>query len=531
MLVKIRYILQYVFLFFLTALILDAGNPIFDRPARDGGFFLYAGSQILHGKIPYLDFWDSKGPAIFYVNALGLFFGQGSRWGVWILEFVFIFVSICILYNAVLKKWGQAAALLGIFLGAYGLRIVLGLGNYTEEYPLLFNSIALVLFWMTVTSEVPNRPWIYFLIGVMFGLSFTFRANNIGGLVAIGLSVLALDVLNRKYLETLQKIGLIVVGFIVPTLLWVVYFQILGAAWDMLYASIIFNFSYASAKSKALLDYFGGFGRYGMTWVAWVVAFGYFIVVYKTFRKIFQRQPVLYFDIFLLLWFPVEVLLSNLSGRNFSHYYISWMPAISIYGAVIYVDLISNFISSGIVQKFDDKVVSGILALLILIFLALSLSSVKRYGDTFGRLFLNRTLGPEFSDPLAVYIQNNTQKDDLVLTWYPELGVNFTAQRTSPVKLVYYPLFLDGSLPPGGEESYLKDLFLNRPQMIVDCSLSVNAIPSLDEQARKEQFSKPGVKKKMYIYPGMDQVFSFVSENYHKETSIDKCFIFRLNKE
>jgi hypothetical protein len=268
-----------------------------------------------------------------------------------------------------------------------------------------------------------------------------------------------------------------------------------------------------------------------MTWVGWVAAFGYIIVAYKFFRKMFQRQSASYFEVFLLFWLPIEILLSNLSGRNFSHYYISWTPAVVIYGAVIYTDLLSNFISPSFVQKFDDRAVSGILALLILVSLGLSLSSVKRYKDTFDRLFFNHTLGLEFSDPLAVYIQHNTQQDNPVLTWYPELGVNFMAQRTSPVKLVYYPLFLDGSLPPGGEESYLKDLLSNRPQMIVDCSLSVNAIPSLDEQARKEQFSKPGVKKKMYIYPGMDRIFSIVSENYHKETSIDKCFIFRLNKE
>ena len=68
---KIRSALPYIFLFFLTAVVLDLGNPLFDKPARDGGFFLYAGSQIVDGKIPYVDFWDSKGPAIFFINALG----------------------------------------------------------------------------------------------------------------------------------------------------------------------------------------------------------------------------------------------------------------------------------------------------------------------------------------------------------------------------------------------------------------------------------------------------------------------------
>ena len=90
---KIRNAFPYLFLLLLTAFVLNLANPLFDKPSRDGGFFLYAGSQILKGKIPYLDFWDNKGPAIFYINSLGLWLGGGSRWGVWAVEFLCIFVT------------------------------------------------------------------------------------------------------------------------------------------------------------------------------------------------------------------------------------------------------------------------------------------------------------------------------------------------------------------------------------------------------------------------------------------------------
>jgi len=89
---QLRLVLPYVFLFLLTALVLDLANPFFDKPARDGGFFLYAGQQIVDGKLPYRDFWDSKGPGIFYINALGLFLGDGSRWGVWLVDMFDLFL-------------------------------------------------------------------------------------------------------------------------------------------------------------------------------------------------------------------------------------------------------------------------------------------------------------------------------------------------------------------------------------------------------------------------------------------------------
>lgn len=78
-----------VFLAFMVGFVLAESNPYLTGTGRDNGFFLYSGSQILKGKLPYLDFWDSKGPLIFYINALGLFIGKGTRWGVWLLEYFF----------------------------------------------------------------------------------------------------------------------------------------------------------------------------------------------------------------------------------------------------------------------------------------------------------------------------------------------------------------------------------------------------------------------------------------------------------
>src|SRR3972149_2535829 len=68
-------------------------TPAVSYPGRDGGIFLYIGSLILKGRIPYLDVWENKGPLVFYINALGLFLPNGSRWGVWFLEFLFFLAA------------------------------------------------------------------------------------------------------------------------------------------------------------------------------------------------------------------------------------------------------------------------------------------------------------------------------------------------------------------------------------------------------------------------------------------------------
>ena len=63
---------------------------LFSLPAYDSTVFLYMGQRILDGFIPYKDAWDHKPPMIYWINALGLYLGQGSFLGVRLIEFLSI---------------------------------------------------------------------------------------------------------------------------------------------------------------------------------------------------------------------------------------------------------------------------------------------------------------------------------------------------------------------------------------------------------------------------------------------------------
>lgn len=520
MMTKLRLILPYVFLFLLTAFVLNLANPLFDKPARDGGFFLYAGSQIMDGKIPYRDFWDSKGPGIFYINALGLLVGGGSRWGVWFVEFLFLFGTLLILYRSLSKRWGLGAALFGITLAGLGLQVVLGYGNYTEEYALLFNAAGLALFFSMTDGQ--RNDWKYFGIGALFGLSFTFRANNIGGLFAVLFAVFVFNVFKRNFADAMKTVLATLAGFALPLLLWTIYFAFAGSAREMIYASLIFNFSYSAAKEREWLDIFGGFGKYGMSWYGWFTLLAWIVVVISSIIRFAQRQLSL-FEVFLLFWFPIEIVLSNLSGRNFTHYYISWMLAVAVYAAFVFAEFWEVTFKVSAFQGWSESFGATVSVLLILGLFLVFPSTWTRYGKTFG------SFGKEYIDPVSAYIHDNTSPGDLLLTWYPDTGINFMSGRASPVKYVYYPLFLEGSLTKEIEDSYIQDVTTKQPEIILDCSRSVDAIPSLDLATREVQYDTPGLKKKMYIQLGMDDIFDFVTKNYHIENTIDDCIIFRLN--
>lgn len=510
---KIKNIFVYIFLFLLTALVLDLANPLFDKPSRDGGFFLYAGGQILDGKIPYQDFWDSKGPAIFYINALGLWLGNGSRWGVWFLEFIFIFGTFLVLYKTLSKQWNSNSALFGITITSLGLKTVLGYGNYTEEYALLFNALGLFIFFSILDGE--ENKWKYFWAGTLFGLSFTFRANNIGGLIGILLSVVLFFILKKDFNKILKILSFSLSGFIVPQLIWALYFSVFGNAWEMIYASLLFNFSYSSASDRGLFFLFQGFGKYGMGWISWLTLLAWILFAV---RNIYNYKKMSLPEYFLLIWFPIEILISNISGRNFGHYYISWALCVAVFCTFLFEELIKKF-------KWSNYIIPILVAILLGLNLPTTLS---RYIELFSHIKNNKE-SFVYIDSLSDYVINNTSPEDLVLTWYPDLRINFTAERTSPVKYVYYPLFYEGTLPEEFEESYIQDLITKRPEMILDCSRQIDELPSMHNVTRKEQFATPGLRGGMYIQPRYGEIFDFVKENYHIETNIDSCIIFRLN--
>lgn len=523
---KIKNILVYIFLFLLTALVLDLANPLFDKPSRDGGFFLYAGQQILEGKIPYRDFWDSKGPAVFYINALGLFLGNGSRWGVWFVEFIFIFGTFLILYSVLTKYWSINTSLLGITIAGLGLQSVLGYGNYTEEYSLLFNAMGLLLFFSIENN--PKKIWAYFTIGALFGLSFAFRANNIGGLFGILIAIFLFYAFKRNFVEVTKAITVTLAGFLFLLLLWTLYFALQGMAGDMLYASLLFNISYSSAKDRSYFFLFQGFNKYGMGWISWLTLFAWIVFVIHTFYNYKIKRTSLT-EFFLLVWFPVEVLLSNLSGRNFGHYYISWTLSVAIYCSFLFAETQSFIVKKMSLPQPNERMKYIVTLLIVGIILLTSLSIVPRYENT-AKVFLNHSSPLVYIDPISSYVKKNTQSEHLVLTWYPEMGINFMAERESPVKYLYYPLFYEGTLTEEIEEGYIQDLTTKRPEMIIDCSRQIDVIPSMHNITRKEQFATPGLRGGMYIQPGYGAIFDFVKDNYYIETTINKCIIFRLNQ-
>lgn len=315
------------FLFVYLAILLIPDSPFYKHfPGRDSANYIYFAERILDGAIPYRDLWNHKGPAIYYTNVLGVLLTPSSFWGIWFLEFVFLYASMILAYFSLAKVYSRFAAFSGILIGFSISPKVQIPRNTNEVYALLPIFLALFLFIQGQDSKKYKLR--YFLIGVFFAWSFLYRANNIGFFLAL-FSLVALQTwVLKNWREGLTKILWGFLGFVSLNMVPIIYFAMNDALYDYIDVAYLYNFLYSSSHGSLSKGLTSGI----------IATFPAIFLVSETFslllKNVFQAQTFDFknreFIFKLLILFSVlaEIILSPLSGRGFGHYYIMWIPMI-----------------------------------------------------------------------------------------------------------------------------------------------------------------------------------------------------------
>lgn len=518
-------------LFALLALtVLTQANPGSELPNRDYGYYAYIGKQIAKGYLPYQDAWESKPPAIFYLNAFALRLGRGLRWGIWLVEFGFLFSAIAASHHLLKKLWGSAPALFGIFTWLWGLDFTLQGGNYTEEYPLALHFLALILLLSLI--QKPEQRLFNLTLGLLFSISFLFRPNN-AIVEAVTILVFGASLLIKKDFRAFFTAVLwVTLGIVIPLALTSIYFAWHGLFGAMLEASILYNLTYSATELSATSPLQVGFEFLNLA--AWIGLVGYLLVIVKI--KEHLKSPLLPLFIVLLIGTPAAVYLSDPAKRNYGHYFMNWLPFIGVLAAFAFHTVQEKILPS----KEQRSAVSGqptfqreasrwdfplstffslITALIIFIITGRSSTYLKACD----RLFTSSER--ELRSPIAIYVENHTQPGEYVLFWATHPGENFMSHRDAPYSTLFYPMLVDSDISDRLNADFFEDLQRNQPILIVD--MGRLTIPSLDPARREEQ-------KAMGVYPinppaNLDEVLAFIAENYHLENIIKDKPVYRLN--
>ncbi len=83
--IKHQLVTKYLYLIglflFAISICLNSGIAPGNRNLYDSNSFIYIARLMQYGLIPYLDVFDHKGPLLYFINYIGL--GFGDQIGIW----------------------------------------------------------------------------------------------------------------------------------------------------------------------------------------------------------------------------------------------------------------------------------------------------------------------------------------------------------------------------------------------------------------------------------------------------------------
>lgn len=500
----------------LTFTVLTQANPGTELPNRDYGFYAYIGKQIAKGQLPYRDVWESKPPAIFYLNAIALRIGRGSRWGIWLVEFLFLFAAITVSYLLLKKLWGTTPALFGVIIWLWGLDFTLVGGNYTEEYPLVFHFISLLI--VLVLIEFPKNRLYNLSLGLLLALSFLFRPNNaIVEVVAIIALTINLTV-QRKFRDMAFVTLWITLGFLIPIAITSAYFAYHGLFRDMLEASILYNFAYSSFQLSSSSPLKAGFGFLNVS--AWIALAGYVLLPFQI-RK-YRGKPVFYLLIAILIGTPAAIYFSDPAKRNYIHYFINWLPFISLLSSFAFYT-IQKMLSGFTKNIHTSAMLPLIIALTLSTAFFISSGRISQYQVTLKHLANGQEI--EARSPISIYVENHTRPGEYVLFWAALPGENLMSKRDAPYSTLFYPLLVKSEISDRLNADFFEDIKRNPPVLIVDTE-------SLDRHSlNSEKRAADSLTGISWPFPpdNLEEVYTFIEENYYLDAVIKGKSIYRLN--
>jgi len=499
-------LLSISLLFIIVGVVMIPVSPALQPiPHRDSGVFLYIGKGILQGEVPYLDFWDHKGPVIYYLNALGLSLVDHSYWGVWIIEIVSLFLSSLLSYFMMKSLFGNKLALTGTAMWIVTLGYIFteqfGAGNHVEEYAILFYIVQIYLFLKTKQ----NRPdWKFLIIGAVAGLSILLRPNLSSILASIFIiligSMIKIRAQNRW--NTLANLAILTIGTFLPLLFFTLYFWQKQAFAYFLSDVFLYNFYYLSGGASHLNAFTNSFRLLGGILFAGIFAWGMILFTTKVQREAIEaNRSALLISIAL----PLEAIFSLISGHGFLHYYLSWLPLLGLAFCIFIQVLLSSL------KTYGGRAENALLIAVFMIQAASFMFNIRVYLPTISKLIRSDTLfivderrSPEWDGMKKLY--DIVPKGGNVIFWGNEVQYNFIMDLISPSKFTYIYPFLNTEYANGDmQQEFLEALQNNKPVIVDVQPSSTPPIQSL---------------RKWRDYPKTMPFIRYINEHYVKTQEI-----------
>ena len=406
-----RWIYPVCLLFSAVFLLLcTKSSPLFPlNDWVDSNIYFTIGKGMMHGKVPYLNLYDQKGPVAFLLFGIASLISGGSFFGVYLLEVIAFSFTLYAAYRTV-SLYSERYAILALpvlsacILGSMSFSH----GGSLEELlmPLFAWSLYESLRYFKTEYPAPISLRVIatnaLLAGVIFFAKFTLLAFYIAWMGVIVISMLVQKHYKRAITASLLFLGVMFsVG--IP---WVIYFAATGGLesfFHYYFYQNIFGYSYLADPVWpnmiiAIVRSVGAF-FYRNPQISLLIVLG---IVWLLTRKREQVKPIE--KINLVLLFGVFACGVYMGGQGYRYYGLVLTPFMAL-GLVPIARLLEGKFEKLLEKPWLKRVLFGALSVMMLVFALFTsdnryMLSIKR-EDTpqanFAKIMREQKTGDEIS--------------------------------------------------------------------------------------------------------------------------------------
>lgn len=415
--------LPVIWIFICAALVAVASPRDYIRqfPTGDSTYFMYIGKAMKEGLTMYKGAWDSKGPFLFFLNYLGMLINE--TWGIIVIRIIFSLAFFAVLYKMLMYiSNNKRQSCLVMFVLMLMLATFIGEGNLTEEYSLPM--ITLSLFYFLQYFKEGETEWYKILIsGMLCGLTFLLRANMIITWAIFAAAIFIHLCCTREFAKLFKYILAFLSGVVLSFLPFLIYLIANDCLYDAWYASILYNILYSQTSSDTIYSM--------LKWVyQYLSQFGYVIVLFLfllvVLNKLLYKKGDFrerFFAVVYVIYIIAAIGSSCMSFRQYQHYLMGLIPAMSIPGIVV-VQKAENLLMSHLKYK-QVAIVSMLIITLGLNFIGID--TIKNNIRQYRQIPQNNNVYQEVGE----YIKANTDPTDTIYS-HRMWGIMYlTADRLS----------------------------------------------------------------------------------------------------
>lgn len=478
-----KLIIKYKYWFILGFVFIILRLPSLFEPYwyGDEGIYLVLGQAIRKGLTLYSQIHDNKPPTLYYLAAIAR-----TVFGFRLLLAVFMVPTIYYFYRLSLHFFNQKISQIITFFFLILTSVPFLEGNIANaEVFMLLPTIAGFLLFLTAKKNIS-----YFWSGILLGLAFTIKVPVFieFGILCLWLIISNLNILKNKFWSIFFKLVILGIGFILPIIIFGIYFASKGAFLLFLNSALLQNFSYlsswATGTQTASASSGGLFNRLIILLIFWAIIFFFKIKKYLDSKISF-----------ILFWFGAAIFGALLSTRPYPHYLIQLLPP-----GCLLLPFIFDF-------KNIKKVFFSI-SCFILLFLVIkkyqfysypTISYYKNFYFSGSISKFHQYFGSDIETTYKIsqYIDKNSSASDRIFVWGDLPYIYALSNRLPPGRytVAYHIVDFNGYIET------MSDIKIHLPKVIIYSSMSNRPFTQLDD---------------------------FINHYYYLDTTIGSNLVFKL---